>query len=94
MHCMLYVCSFCFLLDGQLHNQCQALAMRTPLLRTLTNFTNFGRFICCFLLNRRDSSAYDLLSLYSVGRFRYDFDSWREFSYLDEEEKEKGERCV
>ena len=24
--------------------------------------------------------------------FRYDFDSWREFSYLDEEEKEKGER--
>lgn len=22
---------------------------------------------------------------------RYDFDSWREFSYLDEEEKEKGE---
>ena len=25
---------------------------------------------------------------------RYDFDSWREFSYLDEEEKEKGERFV
>lgn len=25
---------------------------------------------------------------------RYDFDSWREFSYLDEEEKEKGERSV
>lgn len=22
---------------------------------------------------------------------RYDFQSWREFSYLDEEEKEKGE---
>lgn len=22
---------------------------------------------------------------------RYDFDSWREFSYLDEEEKEKAE---
>ena len=26
--------------------------------------------------------------------FRYEFDSWREFSYLDEEEKEKGERFV
>jgi len=24
--------------------------------------------------------------------FRYDFDSWREYSYLDEEEKEKGEK--
>lgn len=24
--------------------------------------------------------------------FRYEFDSWREFSYLDEEEKEKGEK--
>lgn len=23
---------------------------------------------------------------------RYDFDSWREYSYLDEEEKEKGEK--
>lgn len=23
--------------------------------------------------------------------YRYDFDSWREFSYLDEEEKEKAE---
>ena len=23
---------------------------------------------------------------------RYNFDSWREFSYLDEEEKEKGEK--
>ena len=26
--------------------------------------------------------------------FRYNFDSWREFSYLDEEEKEKGEKWV
>ena len=25
---------------------------------------------------------------------RYDFESWREFSYLDEEEKEKGERFI
>lgn len=25
---------------------------------------------------------------------RYNFDSWREFSYLDEEEKEKAEWCV
>ena len=25
---------------------------------------------------------------------RYEMDSWREFSYLDEEEKEKGERSV
>lgn len=25
-------------------------------------------------------------------QFWYDFDSWREFSYLDEEEKEKGEK--
>ena len=24
--------------------------------------------------------------------YRYEFDSWREFSYLDEEEKEKGEK--
>ena len=24
--------------------------------------------------------------------FWFDFDSWREFSYLDEEEKEKGEK--
>ena len=24
--------------------------------------------------------------------YRYDFDSWREYSYLDEEEKEKGEK--
>ena len=24
--------------------------------------------------------------------FRYEFDSWREYSYLDEEEKEKGEK--
>lgn len=23
---------------------------------------------------------------------RYDFDSWREYFYLDEEEKEKGEK--
>ena len=23
---------------------------------------------------------------------RYNFDSWREYSYLDEEEKEKGEK--
>ena len=29
-----------------------------------------------------------------VSLCRYDFDSWREFSYLDEEEKEKGERSV
>ena len=26
--------------------------------------------------------------------FWYDFDSWREFSYLDEEAKEKGEKCA
>lgn len=26
--------------------------------------------------------------------FRYNFDSWREFSYLDEEEKEKAEWYV
>ena len=26
--------------------------------------------------------------------FWYDFDSWREYSYLDEEEKEKGEKLV
>lgn len=25
-------------------------------------------------------------------KFWYDFDSWREFSYLDEEDKEKGEK--
>ena len=25
---------------------------------------------------------------------RYDFNSWREYSYLDEEEKEKGEKYV
>jgi len=26
-----------------------------------------------------------------VSCYRYNFDSWREFSYLDEEEKEKAE---
>ena len=25
-------------------------------------------------------------------KYRYEFDSWREYSYLDEEEKEKGEK--
>ena len=26
--------------------------------------------------------------------FRYNLESWREYSYLDEEEKEKGEKWV
>ena len=30
--------------------------------------------------------------MYSTLWFRYEFDSWREFSYKDEEEKEKGEK--
>ena len=34
-----------------------------------------------------DSSRQEVDKFY---KFWYDFDSWREFSYLDEEEKEKG----
>ncbi|XP_043245194.1 dnaJ homolog subfamily C member 2-like [Amphibalanus amphitrite] len=39
-------------------------------------------------LGNSKSSRDDVEHFYS---FWYDFDSWREFSYLDEEEKEKGE---
>lgn len=35
-----------------------------------------------------------ILHSWWVQYYRYDFDSWREFSYLDEEEKEKGEKWV
>ncbi|GFS89032.1 dnaJ homolog subfamily C member 2 [Nephila pilipes] len=40
------------------------------------------------LLGKEDSSVNEVDDFYS---FWYNFDSWREFSYLDEEEKEKGE---
>ncbi|GBM75143.1 DnaJ subfamily C member 2 [Araneus ventricosus] len=40
------------------------------------------------LLGNKDSTVEEVDAFYS---FWYDFDSWREFSYLDEEEKEKGE---
>lgn len=33
----------------------------------------------------------DVSNLYLL---RYNFESWREYSYLDEEEKEKGEKLV
>jgi len=39
--------------------------------------------------------TYDTRSFYSWSfsfTCRYNFDSWREYSYLDEEEKEKGEK--
>jgi len=39
-------------------------------------------------LGNMDSTFEEVDKFYS---FWYDFDSWREFSYLDEEEKEKGE---
>ncbi|XP_035232451.1 dnaJ homolog subfamily C member 2-like isoform X1 [Stegodyphus dumicola] len=39
-------------------------------------------------LGNKDSPFDQVDAFYS---FWYDFDSWREFSYLDEEEKEKGE---
>jgi len=39
-------------------------------------------------LGNENSSVDDVDAFYS---FWYDFESWREFSYLDEEEKEKGE---
>ncbi|CAB4005179.1 dnaJ homolog subfamily C member 2 isoform X1 [Paramuricea clavata] len=39
-------------------------------------------------LGDEDSTFEDVDEFY---KFWYDFDSWREFSYLDEEEKEKGE---
>lgn len=39
-------------------------------------------------LGNSDSSFEEVDRFY---KFWYDFDSWREFSYLDEEEKEKGE---
>ena len=39
-------------------------------------------------LGGEDSTFEDVDEFY---KFWYDFDSWREFSYLDEEEKEKGE---
>ena len=38
-----------------------------------------------------NSSFEDVDNFYT---FWYDFDSWREYSYLDEEEKEKGEKFV
>ena len=38
-----------------------------------------------------NSSFEDVDNFYT---FWYDFDSWREYSYLDEEEKEKGEKLV
>ncbi|XP_032218836.2 dnaJ homolog subfamily C member 2 [Nematostella vectensis] len=40
------------------------------------------------LLGHENSTFEEVDKFYS---FWYDFDSWREFSYLDEEEKEKGE---
>ncbi|KAF8781615.1 dnaJ homolog subfamily C member 2-like [Argiope bruennichi] len=40
------------------------------------------------LLGNKNSTVEEVDAFYS---FWYDFDSWREFSYLDEEEKEKGE---
>ncbi|GIX92918.1 dnaJ homolog subfamily C member 2 [Caerostris darwini] len=40
------------------------------------------------LLGNKNSTVKEVDDFYS---FWYDFDSWREFSYLDEEEKEKGE---
>ena len=36
-----------------------------------------------------ENSTYDEVNEFY--NFWYDFDSWREYSYLDEEEKEKGE---
>lgn len=39
-------------------------------------------------LGNKESTFEEVEKFYS---FWYDFDSWREFSYLDEEEKEKGE---
>jgi len=33
-----------------------------------------------------------LLNFTVVCHFRYNLESWREYSYLDEEEKEKGEK--
>lgn len=39
-------------------------------------------------LGNENSSIEDVNKFYN---FWYDFDSWREYSYLDEEEKEKGE---
>ncbi|XP_054715484.1 dnaJ homolog subfamily C member 2-like [Uloborus diversus] len=39
-------------------------------------------------LGNKDATFEEVDAFYS---FWYDFDSWREFSYLDEEEKEKGE---
>ena len=41
------------------------------------------------LLGDNESPFEDVDNFYS---FWYDFDSWREFSYLDEEAKEKGEK--
>ena len=62
----------------------------------------FETFAPCFLRNSRWSNkksvpdlGNDKTSWDDVDRFYsfwYDFDSWREYSYLDEEDKEKGEK--
>lgn len=38
------------------------------------------------------SHAVLVLKFYNTAYFRYSLESWREYSYLDEEEKEKGEK--
>lgn len=46
----------------------------------------------CLRFNFISSVAWWLWYYFAFVLNRYDFDSWREYSYLDEEEKEKGEK--
>ena len=49
----------------------------------LKTFIDFGMF---------RSSVVNIFVFYWVWLFRYEFSSWREFSYLDEENTEKAEK--
>lgn len=79
---------------GPPKSTCPASATWSRRLKTSTTFTLFGEWrhlrIVSSVAPETDVEIIKVFVL-SVCVKRYNFDSWREFSYLDEEEKEKAE---
>lgn len=82
------------MLDGLPKSMCPHSAPWNLLLKKWTVFTLFGKRIDINLIDKYQC----LKELYQKQMFqlmllcfRYNFESWREFSYLDEEEKDKAE---